>query len=179
VSKSSRKLQLKERLDKKIAKCKQCPGMNIRRITQSAPGFGNVNSPIMMIGQSLCHECMKTQIPFTGGSGLIVDRILNELKILKKDIFITNLLHCHPIGNRPSRPNEIKNCLPYLIKEINIVKPKIIIGFGTDVRKHVTVKHRTINYCYHPAYIWRQSGLNGKLTDSYVNTLVRYLRRYV
>jgi len=179
VTISSTKSQLKRALDIRIKKCKLCPGLNIPKITENAPGYGNLDSPVMMIGQSLCTDCMETQIPFTGGSGRILDRVFKRLKIKKEDVFITNLLHCHPISNRPSKPHEIANCKPFLIHEINIVKPKVVIAFGADVRKHVILKHRFVNYCYHPAYVWRQGGLHSKTTDAYVEYLANFLKRYI
>lgn len=60
----------------RIRNCTACDGMNIPEITQAAPGYGSVRSPVMIVGQSLCGPCMATQIPFTGGSGRFLDRAL-------------------------------------------------------------------------------------------------------
>ena len=94
---------------------------NIPAVTQSAPGYGAVHSPVVIVGQSLCGPCMASQIPFTGGSGRFLDRSLAVADLAKEDIFITNVVHCHPPANRPSQPHEIANCRPYLHRELAIV----------------------------------------------------------
>jgi uracil-DNA glycosylase len=60
-------------LNAQIKACRSCDGMNIRGVTQAAPGYGSLRSPVVIVGQSLCEPCMKTQIPFTGGSGRFLD----------------------------------------------------------------------------------------------------------
>ena len=79
--------------------------MNVPGETQSAPGFGTVCSPVVIVGQSLCGKpYMDSQIPFTGGSGKLIDEALDNVDKDKSDVFTTNVVHCHPPGNRPSRP---------------------------------------------------------------------------
>lgn len=118
----------------RIRNCTACDGMNIPDITQAAPGYGSPQSPVMIVGQSLCGPCMATQIPFTGGSGRFLDRALDAAKLTKESVFTTNVVHCHPPKNRPSLPHEIDNCRPYLAREIAIVAPLLIIGLGRDAR---------------------------------------------
>jgi uracil-DNA glycosylase len=60
--------QRKTALDAQIKACRRCPGMNNkRRQTESAPGWGSLRSPVVIVGESLCHACMASQEPFTGG----------------------------------------------------------------------------------------------------------------
>ena len=175
-------------LNGKIKNCHKCEGLNIKEVTENAPGFGNIRSKVMLIGQSLCTKCMATQIPFTGGSGTILDAVFKYLHIKKKDVYITNLLHCHPPGNRPSKPEEIKRCLPYLMKEIFIVKPKLIIPLGRDAGNVVVEKlgfvytYKNGNVCrtrpvYHPAYIYRHGDTG--VTLNYIENLVNMMRKYI
>jgi DNA polymerase len=112
--------------------CTACEGMNIPAVTQAGPGYGSVHSPVAIVGQSLCGPCMASQIPFTGGSGRFLDRSLAVAGLAKEDIFISNVVHCHPPGNRPSQPHEIANCRPYLHRELAIVAPRLVIGLGRD-----------------------------------------------
>ena len=118
----------------RIKNCTLCPGMNIPEVTQAAPGYGSAQSPVMIVGQSLCGPCMATQIPFTGGSGRFLDRALAAAGLPKEAVFTTNVVHCHPPQNRPSLPHEIDNCRPYLHREIAIVEPRLIIALGRDAR---------------------------------------------
>ena len=124
----------KVELDKEIKSCRKCEGLNIPGETESAAGYGNVLSSVMFIGQSLCTKCIDTQIPFTRGSGDILDEVFWSLGKNKYDYFITNVVHCHPPGNRTSRSEEVKNCSGFLAREINLVKPKLIIALGKDAK---------------------------------------------
>lgn len=160
---------------KKIKICKLCDGLNIKNITENSPGYGNIDSRVMLIGQSLCGPCMKTQIPFTGGSGLILDRMFINIGIEKKDIFITNCVLCHPPNNRPSKPQELENCAPFLRIILKLIEPKLCILLGRDAiewflpeSKNQALKSYVNNFfenrefncklypVYHPAYVWRQ-----------------------
>ena len=124
-----------------IRACLACEGMNIPTVTQAAPGFGSLSSPVVIIGQSLCGPCMASQIPFTGGSGRVLDRSLQIAGLAKTDIFLTNVVHCHPPGNRPSQPHEIINCRPYLHNELAIVAPRLVVALGKDARAAVTSEY--------------------------------------
>ena len=145
-----RQRQMKE-LRAQIRACEKCEGMNIHGVTQAAPGYGSVHSPVVLVGQSLCHECMESQIPFTGGSGELIDASLALAGVDKRDIFITNVVHCHPHSephdNRASKPHEIANCTPYLVRELNIVEPELVIGLGVDAEKVL----RAERHAAHPA----------------------------
>ena len=169
--------------------------------TENAPGFGNIESPVMIIGQSLCTLCMKTQIPFTGGSGLILDKIFELAGVKKEDLFITNLVHCHPPKNRPSTVDEIINCRPFVYSEIDIVNPLLIIGLGSEVKNNLfswnarnancmaygmdyyhingAFQGRHTCFVYHPAYVDRQGGPNSDYGKAYVDFFVDLLSRYV
>lgn len=181
-------------LNRRIKNCSECEGLNKKEKTESAPGYGNKKARVMIIGQSLCTACMATQVPFTGGSGKILDRAFKLARIQKKDVFITNMLKCHPPNNRPSKPYEIDNCSTFLRKEVKYVRPSIIIGLGTDVKNHImpsadwnTVYRETtpgifegkkLLFLYHPAYFLRMHGAKGKKTKEYVKDLAKTIRRY-
>jgi len=119
-----------------IKVCRLCPGLNIAGETESAPGHGAVDSPVALVGQSLCGTpCMESQIPFTGGSGVLLDRSFAQAGITKRDVFITNVVHCHPPQNRESLENWVSNCSPYLSLELTIVRPRVVIGLGQDAKQ--------------------------------------------
>lgn len=119
--------------------CQLCQGMNIPLITESSTGFGSPMAPAMLVGQSLCSDCMKTQIPFTHGSGRLIDEALEKYGLNRiSDTFITNVVHCHPPGNRASSKEEIRNCRQYLVAEIAIVKPILLVALGADAKRELT-----------------------------------------
>lgn len=117
----------------RIRRCHHCEGMNVHDQTQASPGYGSPSSPVVVVGQSLCGKpCMRAQIPFTGGSGRFLNLGLERAGLAKHDIFTTNVVHCHPPGNRSSLPHEIQNCRPYLLRELAIIQPRLVIGLGKD-----------------------------------------------
>ena len=188
--------QRMEALRKEIIDCDKCDGMNICGVTQAAPGFGAEHSPVVLVGQSLCRRCMDKQEPFVGGSGGLIDRGLIHAGIAKRDIFITNVVHCHPPRNRKSLPEWIKNCTPYLHRELDIVQPKLIIGLGKDAEAALRSKYPGVEplkwpviglhrrgwaavspdllFAKHPSWIARQH--NDSLEKEYVASLARALK---
>jgi len=148
----------KKALDAEIRNCMRCDGMNLPCQTEGAPGWGNLNSKIVIVGQSLCTDCMNTGIPFTRGSGYLLDAVLSLCALERKDVFITNLVHCHPPHNRPSTPKEIRNCAPFLLREIDIIRPELVVTLGTDARESFSklirgkeIKYKVSNF-KHPAF---------------------------
>lgn len=123
-----------DRLAARIKACHKCDGMNIPGETQSSPGYGSLQSPVVVVGQSLCGPCMAKQEPFYGGSGRFLKEALRRARRTKNQIYTTNVVHCHPPGNRPSVPQEIEKCKPYLRQELAIVRPRLIVGFGDDAK---------------------------------------------
>ncbi len=184
-----KKLKRVQKLNKKIEDCKLCKGLNKKGVSENAPGFGNINSKVMIVGQSLCTICMASQIPFTGGSGKLLDRVFKVLGIQKSDIFITNTLHCHPPENRPSKLHELANCYKYLRKEIDIVRPRLVIPLGNEARntfggefgkslvRFVKERGYVIHAMYHPAYLYRMGDTSK--TKEYVRQMAKVIRKWL
>ena len=170
----------KAKLDDKILHCRKCEGLNLPEDTMSAPGYGNLKANIMFIGQSLHSYNSETpvQIPFRGpswvqDSGDILESALKVSGVKFEDVFLTNVVHCHPPYNRMSTPVEVKNCLPYLIREILLVKPRLLVCLGNSAGQALNIPARErirpvqiktkkrAHSCYgvlvfHPAYIMRK-----------------------
>jgi uracil-DNA glycosylase len=168
------------KLTLQVKECGLCAGLNDTKLgTQNAPGYGNTTSQVMLVGQSLCGKpCIDSQIPFTGGSGLLLDEAFTLAGVAKSDLYITNVVKCHPPGNRVSFDFEIKNCTPYLQTELDWINPTDVICLGKDawqffddtVRKPKTsqINGRRIHFVYHPAYIRRKPKPE---RDQYINEL--------
>jgi len=132
----------------KIKKCKKCPGLNVKRFTENCPGWGNLNSLIFFIGQSLHEPGVSSGIPFTLGSGYCIDAALRLSGLLRKDVFMSNVVHCHPERNRASMTEEKKNCFKFLWNEIQIVQPSLVVALGNDAKE--TVNDLLMSYSYNP-----------------------------
>lgn len=124
----------KQSLDARIAACQLCEGLNISRFTDSCPGWGDLNAKVFFIGQSLHKPGISSGLPFILGSGYLLDAALRLSGLLRKDVFITNTVHCHPPRNRASTDEEKMNCLSFLRKEVQIVQPKLIVALGNDAQ---------------------------------------------
>ncbi|MGO9926228.1 MAG: uracil-DNA glycosylase [Mycobacterium sp.] len=133
-----------------IAACRRCPGpvaaiaepLNKPGRTGSAPGYGCENAPVMLVGQSLCRRCMATGVPFTGGSEWLIKRALTAAGLVKADLFVTNVVHCHPPDDRGSEQHEKANCAEYLRRELALVRPLLIVGLGGDAHDALTAEYR-------------------------------------
>jgi len=124
----------KKSLDARIRKCRLCKGLNIKRFTDSCPGWGDLNAKILFVGQSLHKPGIISGLPFILGSGYCLDAALRLSGLLRKDVFFSNVVHCHPEGNRASTDEEKENCLPFLAEEISIVRPELIVALGNDAK---------------------------------------------
>jgi uracil-DNA glycosylase len=109
--------------------------MNVPKVTALAPGYGSAHSPVSIVGQSLCRRCMESGIPFTGGSGSYIDDALEIADRRKSELFITNVVHCHPPEDRHSHQHEIDNCQHFLHDELDVVSPRLLLGLGADAEK--------------------------------------------
>ena len=132
-----------EELNYQIYACRKC------RLWQGAkhgvPGEGPLNAKIMFVGQNPGKEEDEVGRPFVGRAGKYLNKVLEENGILREDIFITNIVkHITPKNRLPFK-DEIQACLPYLMAQINIVKPKKVILMGKAAWK--TPRVEGIEYC--------------------------------
>ena len=174
----------------KIKTCRKCNGLNSVELgTQNAPGYGNKKSNVLILGQSLCGKpCIDAQIPFTGGSGKLLDQAFELAGIVKRDIYITNVVKCHPPRNRPSHEHEIENCTPFLNDEIKWVAPKVIICLGKDAWRFADKSiakqcfkvmelngvNVTVHFVYHPSYIKRKPKLAQEQYVEYISEIILF-----
>ncbi|MEZ0385225.1 uracil-DNA glycosylase family protein [Mycobacterium sp. pW045] len=189
--------RIKKQLDADIKACRKCPKLNIPGVTESAPGYGSLTSPVVLVGQSLCEQCMAVQEPFFEKSGDVLQAAIDRADVDKSDLFITNAVHCHPPKNRPSRTYEIENCRPFLRRELELVQPRLVIALGNDARDSAEViypRARTlwwkdeglparrprrgvpIVWCtHHPGSLWRNRTAEQRreVTEAWTEALAR------
>jgi uracil-DNA glycosylase family 4 len=101
-------------------------------------GEGNPNSKIMFIGEAPGREEDIQGKPFVGRSGEILTKMIeNVLNIKREEVYITNIVKCRPPQNRDPKIEEIESCKPYLLKQIEIINPKIIVTLGRIAFKYL------------------------------------------
>lgn len=122
----------------KIKNCNKCKLSKTR--TQVVIGKGNIKSDIMFIGEAPGKNEDKKGIPFCGRVGKVLDQIVVELGYKRKEVYITNSVKCRPPKNRTPYDYEVDVCSEWLIKELMIIKPKIIITLGLTAKKFINMK---------------------------------------
>jgi len=116
-------------LKNEIAACKACSLHKIR--TQTVFGEGNEKAGILLIGEGPGYNEDQQGRPFVGRSGKLLDTILNDYGLNRQEhVFIGNIVKCRPPENRKPRPEERETCMPYLLRQIELINPKIIILLG-------------------------------------------------
>lgn len=103
-------------------------------------GEGNHQARIVFVGEAPGLNEAKTGRPFCGAAGKILDELLESAGIKREDVYITNILKDRPPENRDPQPEEIKACAPYLERQIEIIKPKIICPLGRHSMKFLMEK---------------------------------------
>ncbi len=106
-------------------KCNLCKGR-----TKAVPGEGNPHAKIMFIGEGPGFHEDKQGRPFVGPAGQFLDELLASIKLKRADVFITNVVKCRPPNNRDPLPEEIAACNDYLDRQIEAIKPQVIVTLG-------------------------------------------------
>ncbi|MGD0794441.1 MAG: uracil-DNA glycosylase [Dehalococcoidales bacterium] len=115
-------------LNQEIALCRKCDIARLR--TKVVPGEGAENATVMFIGEAPgWHEDQQGR-PFVGQAGQFLDRLLASINLKREQVFITNVIKTRPPDNRDPLPTEIQNCHPWLDRQIEIIKPKMIVTLG-------------------------------------------------
>ncbi len=111
-----------------IAPCVKCTLSANRTVT--VPGEGSLDAPVMFVGEGPGAEEDRTGRPFVGAAGQYLDTWLKPIALERSQCFIANCVKCRPPQNREPHPDEISACLPYLERQIAMVRPKVICCLG-------------------------------------------------
>ena len=156
-------------LKAKVASCTDCklrPGC-----TQTVFGVGDENAQWMLVGEAPGSEEDRVGEPFVGQAGKLLDNMLASISLARgRNVFIANVLKCRPPDNRNPEPDEVAACAPHLLRQIGLVKPKLILAMGRFAAQTLLGTDATIaslrgkvhQYAgvplivtYHPAYLLR------------------------
>ncbi len=171
-----------------IRNCKKCRLWQYRK--NPVPGEGPLDSKIMFIGEAPGKSEDERGRPFVGAAGKLLTELIEMLGLKRSDVYITNIVKCRPPGNRDPQPDEVEACLPYLLKQISLLRPRVIIALGRHsanllfklvgkewfsmARQHGSVIEGKINNIkvfiiptYHPAAALYNPGLRDKLENDF------------
>lgn len=98
--------------------------------TNAVPGSGSYDAKIMFVGEAPGYWEDQKGLPFVGRAGKVLDELLTEISLKRYDVYITNIVKCRPPNNRDPDEDEIKACSPYLDRQIDIIRPKVIVPLG-------------------------------------------------
>lgn len=176
-----------ERIAQEIRSCTRCPLHQQR--TQAVPGEGPSDAPLLFVGEGPGAEEDQQGRPFVGAAGRLLDRLLASIRIPRERVFITNTVRCRPPGNREPHPEEVARCLPYLVRQMSVLKPRVVCLLGATATRALLGTDHKLNQMrgravregnrwwfatYHPAAALRSTSLANALQEDF-----RRLRRLV
>jgi uracil-DNA glycosylase len=122
--------------------CTRCALSQTR--TQVVFGNGHPNADLMFVGEAPGFHEDQQGIPFVGQAGKLLDRLLAGIGLTRADVYVANTLKCRPPGNRDPLPEEKQTCEPWLFRQIELIKPKVIATLGNHATKQLTGKETGI-----------------------------------
>ncbi len=105
--------------------------------TQVVFGDGSPEADLLLIGEGPGFHEDKQGVPFVGAAGNLLNRMLGEIGLAREDVYIANVVMCRPPGNRDPHPDEIEACTPWLVEQISLIQPKVILTLGNFATKYV------------------------------------------
>ncbi len=159
--------------------CTKCPELSQCRHSVVF-GVGSVSAEIMFIGEAPGADEDAQGIPFVGRAGQLLTKIIAAMGYTREEVYITNIIKCRPPENRTPLPEEVANCLPYVLSQIELIQPKVIVALGatalralldvqlgiTKMRGHwYTFRDIPIMPTFHPAYLLRNPAAKREVWD--------------
>ena len=169
-------------LQTRVAVCTKCPHL-ARARTQTVFGVGDPDAELMFIGEAPGADEDAQGEPFVGRAGQLLTRIIKAMGFAREDVYIANILKCRPdmpagsFGNRVPTPVEMQTCRPYLVEQIEVIQPKVLVALGavavegllgisggiSKLRGHWQEFRRLpVMPTYHPSYLLRKEALSEK-----------------
>jgi uracil-DNA glycosylase family 4 len=176
------KSELLELLNSRVSSCTKCPHL-ARSRTQTVFGVGNPDAELMFIGEAPGADEDARGEPFVGRAGQLLTRIIETMGLSRSDVYIANILKCRPdmpegvSGNRPPTPEEMQTCISYLLEQVRIIQPRVIVALGATAVEGLLGVRRTMRelrgrwhsfndtplmITYHPSYLLRNPMLSEK-----------------
>lgn len=158
-------------IERQVLGCRLCPLHKLR--TRAVPGEGNPLAELMFIGEGPGRDEDLQGRPFVGRAGQLLRKIIAAMTFREDEVYITNMVKCRPPENRVPHREEIETCLPYLVRQIGLIKPKVIVTLGKTPTEHFVpgraamgelrgkfgdYKGIPVMPTFHPSYLVRNEG---------------------
>jgi DNA polymerase len=133
-------------------------------------GVGNVNADLMFVGEGPGADEDAQGEPFVGRAGQLLNNMISAMGIKRSDVYIANVVKCRPPSNRTPEKDECDTCSPFLMRQIDVIKPKVIVALGAVAAKNLLAindsmanlrgrwydfRNSKLLVTYHPAYLLR------------------------
>jgi uracil-DNA glycosylase family 4 len=169
-------------IQNRVAACLKCPHLASSR-TQTVFGVGNPDAEIMFVGEAPGADEDAQGEPFVGRAGQLLTKIIRAMGFAREDVYIANILKCRPdmpagsFGNRAPTPVEMQTCRPFLLEQVEIIAPKVIVALGAvavegllgarGTMRELRGRWNSFNgtplmITYHPAYLLRNQSPSEK-----------------
>ena len=176
------KIDMLAAINARVTVCVKCPHLAATR-TQTVFGVGNADADLMFVGEAPGADEDAQGEPFVGRAGQLLTRIIETMGFARADVYIANILKCRPdmprgsSGNRPPTLTEMETCRPYLLEQIDIIQPKVVVALGATAVEGLlgsrgsmrNLRGRWHEYngtplmiTYHPAYLLRNQSPSEK-----------------
>jgi uracil-DNA glycosylase family 4 len=176
------KAELLASVRERVRACTKCAHLACSR-TQTVFGVGNPDADLMFIGEAPGVDEDQQGEPFVGRAGQLLTKILKAMNFAREDVYIANILKCRPdtppgsFGNRAPTPKEMQTCRPYLVEQIEIIQPKVLVALGAVAVEGLLGMRGTMRglrgrwhayngiplmITYHPAYLLRNQAPSEK-----------------
>jgi DNA polymerase len=169
-------------VNERVCACVKCPNLASSR-TQTVFGVGSADADLMFVGEAPGADEDAQGEPFVGRAGQLLTRIIKAMGFAREEVYIANILKCRPdtpgsaYGNRPPTPSEMQTCRPYLMEQIGIIQPKVIVALGATAVEGLLGNRAPMHQLrgrwnsfngtplmvtYHPAYLLRNQSPSEK-----------------
>ncbi|MCU0256237.1 MAG: uracil-DNA glycosylase [Vicinamibacterales bacterium] len=152
-----------------LGDCTRCKlhGLGRRQIVY---GVGNPGAALMFVGEAPGHDEDVQGIPFVGRAGQLLTKIIEAIDLSRDDVYIANVIKCRPPENRNPEPDEVASCEPFLFRQVQVIKPQVIVALGTFAAQALLrtsdpisrLRGKIFHYgdarlipTFHPAYLLR------------------------
>jgi uracil-DNA glycosylase family 4 len=178
-------------IEAQVAACDRCELHTSR--TNTVFGVGDRGADLLIIGEAPGADEDRQGEPFVGRAGQLLNAMLKAIGLERNQVFIANILKCRPPGNRDPQPDEVSQCEPYLLRQIELLQPKLILAVGRIAAQNLLATNEAVGrlrgrehqfgktaipliVTYHPAYLLRSPDQKGKAWQD-LQMVVRVLNR--
>ena len=162
-----------------LGDCTRCKLSTLGR-KQIVYGVGNLHADLMFVGEAPGRDEDAQGIPFVGRAGQKLTQIIEAIGLTREDVYIANVIKCRPPENRNPEPDEVEKCEPFLFRQIDTIKPKVIVALGTFAARSLLktdapisrLRGRVYEYrgaqlipTFHPAYLLRNPSCRREVWD--------------